>query len=185
MQFGWWLRDCCRSASVPATTPSLDLVAALEATSPNPSLGDQAQVPGRLVGTWDVEYTDFAKDGKAIHRTGEFIVGWVMDGRAIQDLWIVNPSGKRSDREVYTTLHYFDPKSRTWHATFVDPEHSSIARLHGRAAGKRSVRTRNAGPRQRDATDGRSTISARIPSSTAMNQPAMAARPGSCTRNIR
>jgi hypothetical protein len=117
--------------SAPATTPSLDLVAALEATSPNPSLGDHAQVPGRLVGTWDVEYTDFAKDGKAIHRTGEFIVGWVMDGRAIQDVWIVNPSGKRSEREVYTTLHYFDPKSRTWHATFVDPEHSSIARFTG------------------------------------------------------
>lgn len=118
--------------SASATDPHHGLVATLEATSPNPSLGDQAQVPARLVGTWDVEYTDFAKDGKATHRTGEFIVGWVMDGRALQDLWIVNPSGKR---EVYTTLHYFDAKARTWHATFVDPEHGSIARFTGGPVG--------------------------------------------------
>jgi hypothetical protein len=135
------LGPCGRSAATetvgnaPATDPHLDLVAALEATSPNPSLGDQAQVLGRLVGTWDVEYTDFAKDGKAIHRTGGFIVGWVMDGRAIQDLWIVNPSGKRKDREVYTDLHYFDPKTRTWRATFVDPEHGSVARFTGGPVG--------------------------------------------------
>jgi hypothetical protein len=135
------LGPCGRSAATetvdnaPATDPPLDLVAALEATSPNPSLGDQAQVLGRLVGTWDVEYTDFAKDGKALHRTGQFIVGWVMDGRAIQDVWIVNPSGKRKDREVYTDLHYFDPKTRTWGATFVDPEHGSVARFTGGPVG--------------------------------------------------
>jgi hypothetical protein len=121
--------------NAPAAPPHLDLVAALEATRPSPSLGDQAQALDRLVGTWDVEYTDFAKDGKAIHRTGEFIVGWVMDGRALQDLWIVNPSGKRKEREVYTDLHYFDAKTGTWRATFVDPEHGSVARFTGGPVG--------------------------------------------------
>jgi hypothetical protein len=119
----------------PLTDPRLEMVTTLEAMSPHPSLGDQAKVLGRLVGTWDVEYTDFSKDGNAIHRTGEFIVGWVMDGRAIQDVWIVDPSGTRKDREVYTDLHYFDPKTRTWHATFVDPEHASVARFTGGAVG--------------------------------------------------
>jgi hypothetical protein len=33
---------------------------------------------GRLVGTWGVEYNDYAKDGKITHRSGEFIVGWIM-----------------------------------------------------------------------------------------------------------
>jgi hypothetical protein len=37
-----------------ATDPPLELTAALKATSPNPALGDQAQVFGRIVGTWDV-----------------------------------------------------------------------------------------------------------------------------------
>ena len=129
------LSSLSADGDAPATGPSLDLTTALRAASPNPALGDQAQVLGRIVGTWDVEYTDFAKDGTATHRTGEFIVGWIMDGQAVQDLWIVNPSGKRKEREVYTTLHYFDPKSRTWRATFVDPEHGSIARFTGGPVG--------------------------------------------------
>jgi hypothetical protein len=122
------LSACSRAAAT-------DLTTALKATSAHPSLSDQAEVVGRLVGTWDVEYTDFAKDGKAIHRTGQFIVGWVMDGRALQDVWIVNPSGTRKQREVYTDLHHFDPKSRTWRTTFVDPEHGPVARFTGGPVG--------------------------------------------------
>jgi hypothetical protein len=124
-----------KDGNAPAIDPRLRLVSELNATSPHPSLGDQAEVVGRLVGTWDVEYTQFAKDGKATHRTGEFIVGWVMDGRAIQDLWIVNPSATRKDREVYTDLHWFDAKSREWRSAFVDPEHGSVARFTGGPVG--------------------------------------------------
>jgi len=119
-----------------STDPRLDMVAALRAMGPHPSIGDQARVFDRLVGTWEVEYTDFLKDGKVSHRSGELIVGWVMDGRAVQDLWIVNPSGARKDREVYTDLRYFDPKSRSWPATFVDPENVSVARFTGGAVGE-------------------------------------------------
>ena len=136
----WWAGFSIRSAvaaprggNAPATDPRLDMVTALQAIGPHPSLGDQAKVFGRFVGTWDVEYTDFSKDGKATHRSGKLMVGWVMDGRAIQDLWIVNPSGARKEREVYTDLRYFDPKSGTWPATFIDPEHVSVAKFTGGA----------------------------------------------------
>jgi hypothetical protein len=115
--------------NAPGTNLPHDMVTTFEATGPHPSLGHHANDLGRLVGTWDVEYTDFVKDGKAIHRTGEFIVAWVMDGRAIQDLWIVNPSGTHEDREVYTDLYYFDSKSQTWRASFVDPQSGSILRF--------------------------------------------------------
>jgi len=115
--------------------PRLDMVTAIKAMGPHASLGDQAKVFGRLVGTWDVDYADFKKDGKVDHRSGELLVGWVMDGRAIQDFWIVYPSGTRKDREVYTDLRYYDPKSGTWPATFIDPEHISVARFRGVAVG--------------------------------------------------
>jgi hypothetical protein len=124
-----------KAGNTPATEPHLDLVTALEALGPHPSLGDRAKVFGRLVGTWDVEYSDFSKDGKVSHRSGELIVGWVMDGRAIQDLWVVYPSGARTEREVYTDLRYFDPKSRTWLAIFIDPQNASVARFTGGATG--------------------------------------------------
>ena len=140
-QFALWMIASGLSSSLsaaggaPAADAPLDLTTALKATSPHPTLGDQGQVPGRLVGTWDVEYTTFAKDGTASQRTGEFIVGWIMDGQAIQDLWIVNPSGTRKEREVYTDLHWFDAKSRTWRSAFVDPEHGSVAKFTGGPVG--------------------------------------------------
>lgn len=112
-----------------------DSVAAIQARGPHPSLGDEPKALGRVVGAWDVEYTDYLKDGTASHRTGEFIVGWVLDGRGVQDLWIVNPTGVGKDREVYTTLYYFESKSRTWHATFVDPEHAAVLSFTGGAVG--------------------------------------------------
>jgi hypothetical protein len=96
------LSSLSADGGAPATDPPLDLTTALRATSPHPALGDQGRVLNRIVGTWDVEYTDFAKDGTVTRRTGEFIAGWIMDGQAVQDLWIVNPSGTRKEREVYT-----------------------------------------------------------------------------------
>lgn len=144
----WVLASICSAASLgnaaskteipqgaPATDPRTDMVAALKAVAPHPSLAERGKVFDRLIGTWDVEYTDYSKDGKETHRSGEFIVGWVMDGRAIQDCWIVYPSGKRKDREVYTDLRYYDPKSQTWPSVFFDPEHASVAHFTGRMVG--------------------------------------------------
>jgi hypothetical protein len=139
-QFALWLiasglSSLSAAGGAPAADAPLEPTTALKATSPHPTLGDQGQVPGRLVGTWDVEYTTFAKDGTASQRTGEFIVEWVMDGRALQDLWIVHPRGTRKEREVYTDLHWFDAKSRTWRAAFIDPEHGSVAKFTGGPVG--------------------------------------------------
>ena len=138
----WLLALVCSWPSLgngASTDPRLDMVTVLRAMGPHPSLGDEAKIFGRLVGTWEVEYTDFSKDGRETHRSGEFIVGWVMDGRALQDVWIVNPSGTRQDREVYTELRYYDPKSRTWPSTFIDVEHASVARFTGGAVGDKRI----------------------------------------------
>ena len=101
---------------------------------PHPSLGEQAQVFGRFVGIWDGEYTEYSQDGKTTHSSGEWIFGWVMDGRAIQDLFIIHPSAARKERYIGTTLRYFEPKSGTWHVTFVDPQNGSVTTLTGGAA---------------------------------------------------
>lgn len=48
-----------------ASLPNRDLVRALQATGPLPSLRDHANVFGRFVGTRDVEYDLFMKGDKA------------------------------------------------------------------------------------------------------------------------
>src|SRR5262249_36577042 len=49
---------------ISASRPNRDLITALPAMGPHPSLGDKANVFGRFVGTWDVEYNRFTEDGK-------------------------------------------------------------------------------------------------------------------------
>ena len=124
-----------KTRTMPATDPRLDMVTALQALSPHASLGTQAQVFGRLVGTWDGEYTEFSKDGKAMHSSGEWIFGWVMGGLAIQDLFIIHPSAAHQAGFVGTTLRFYDPKSQTWSVTFVDPENGAVETMTGSAAG--------------------------------------------------
>jgi hypothetical protein len=113
-----------------------DMIQELQASGPHPSLGDAATALGRLVGNWSVEYSFTAKDGKVTHKSGGYSAGWVMDGHAIQDIWTVDPTGDRKEREIYTTLHFVDPKSGTWYATFIDPENASVARFTGSAVGQ-------------------------------------------------
>ena len=78
-----------KTSNAPATDPRLDMVTALQAMGPHPSLGDQAKVFGRFVGTWDAEYPEFSKDGKATRSPCEIVFGWIMERLAIQNLFIV------------------------------------------------------------------------------------------------
>jgi hypothetical protein len=122
-----------KASSSPNSKQVPDITSALAANGPHASLGDQAKVLEQLVGNWDVEYLDILKDGREQRRTGQFIVAWVLDGRAIEDVWIVEPSEGRQEREVYADIRYFDPKTRTWPTVFIDPEHASTAKFTGGA----------------------------------------------------
>ena len=80
-----------------------------------------------LVGSWDFAVTEFLTDGAQRHRQGEWHFGWVLEGRAIQDVWIVPPRGQRDGDAVAnsnrygTTLRVYDPRSGTWHIQWTDP----------------------------------------------------------------
>jgi hypothetical protein len=128
----------CPAATTPSSAngsvvaePLLELSAVLMARAPHPSLGEQSQVFDRFVGTWEVQYQDILKNGRTLNRTGLFVVSWVMYGRAIQDIWIVDPSPGHAEREIYADIRYLDPKTHTWASIFIDPEHASMARFSG------------------------------------------------------
>jgi hypothetical protein len=141
-----WARSSTGSAAAAgvgqnatAPDPRLDMVKTLRAMGPHPSLGDQANVFGRFVGTWDVDYAFFSEDGKATHSSGELIVGWVMDGQALQDLFITYPTGTGEKGEIGTTLRYFDKESGKWHVTYVEPDLDTVVKLTGGQEGDRIV----------------------------------------------
>jgi hypothetical protein len=115
------------------------LIGVLPASSPHPSLGDEARVWDRFVGAWDCDYTFFLEDGSVRHSRGEVDFGWVMDGRAIQDIWITYPNEAGKERGVGTSVRFFDNKSKMWQVVFISPAYSAVVTVRGGTEGDRIV----------------------------------------------
>lgn len=122
-----------------ALDPRLAMIRTLQAMGPAPSLGNQAKVFGRFVGTWNVDYGEIAEDGKVTHFKGELVVGWVMDGHALQDLFIAYPTAKHKERTMGTTIRFFDRKSGKWHVVYVEPPTNTVVELTGGQVGDRII----------------------------------------------
>ena len=82
---------------------------------------------GQFVGEWDVDWTGYEWDGEqALRERGESIFGWVLEGRAVQDVWIVPSRGRRDsagspEGEYGTTIRAYDPLLEAWLATWIGP----------------------------------------------------------------
>ena len=64
---------------------------ALHSRGPAPDRADKMGLYGWLIGSWEMEVA-FPPPADARERqTGEIHFGWVLEGRAIQDVWITPP----------------------------------------------------------------------------------------------
>jgi hypothetical protein len=80
---------------------SSTMTEAFQSDGPHLELAEKLQLLGQFVGSWDVEITKYKHDGSRGIVLGEWHFGWVLEGRAIQDVWI---APKRSLREDATVL---------------------------------------------------------------------------------
>jgi hypothetical protein len=127
--------------STPAGRSQSDLSSVLVAPGPHHSLGDQARLFDRFVGTWDCGCAHFAPDGSILERySGEVTFAWIIDGRAMQDVWIGYPrQGATEERSIGTSLRFFDQKSRVWRVVWVAPDTGAVTTVEGGAVGNRIV----------------------------------------------
>jgi hypothetical protein len=114
-----------------------DMIRALEAAGPHPSLDVQAQTFDRFVGTWDCDYANYNDDGTTERTRGEVIFGWILNGRAVQDIWTW--LDKNGERAIGTTIRFFDSKAGKWRIVWVDPIARVIKILSGGAVDGRIV----------------------------------------------
>jgi hypothetical protein len=118
--------------------PRREMIAALAAPGPHPSLGAEATAFDRFVGTWDCDYSFHAEDGSVRRSAGELRFGWIIDGRAVQDIWIGYPKESSGERTIGTSVRFFDAKSRTWRVVFVAPTFGLLT-VRGGVEGDRIV----------------------------------------------
>src|SRR5262245_1761140 len=64
------------------------MLEALTAPGPNAALAAKLRLYGRFVGSWTLDIDYYPPDGPVRRAEGEWHFDWVLDGKAIQDVWI-------------------------------------------------------------------------------------------------
>ena len=64
-------------------------IEALASAKPAADRADKMNLYGWLIGRWTMDATVHLDDGGTHRGPGEIHFGWVLEGRAIQDVWIL------------------------------------------------------------------------------------------------
>jgi catechol 2,3-dioxygenase-like lactoylglutathione lyase family enzyme len=108
----------------------MSFIRALPSAGPAEDRADKMGLYGRFIGDWTMDATLYADDGSHHKTTGTIHFGWVLKGRAIQDVWIL-PGFFHG-----TTLRIYDPGLDAWHILWSDPLKQYFTRQVGRAQGQ-------------------------------------------------
>jgi len=97
---------------------------------------------GFLVGSWDLDVKRYwAQDVSDRNIRGELHAGWVLEGRAIQDIWIMprrTDRGPETDRQfnMYgSTLRAWDASIEAWRISWSNPAGNHFEHQIGRRVG--------------------------------------------------
>ena len=96
-----------------------------------------------FAGTWNGALKYLDAEGIRRETTAEVHFGWVLEGRAIQDVWIAPSRHGRKEGErllIYgSTFRVYDPQNDLWHITWIDPVKQVCNRMTGRKIGDEIV----------------------------------------------
>ena len=118
--------------------------AALLAHGPAPEYGEKLGLYGRFIGDWDADIVVHGADGKQFRAQGEIHFGWVLEGRAIQDVWMIPRRDQRrttltslpiAGNWYGTTLRVYDAKQDAWRIFWIDPATNTYRQQIGRKVG--------------------------------------------------
>jgi hypothetical protein len=103
---------------------------------------ESADIYGWLVGSWELDVLHYwAADVSGRGIKGEVHFGWVLEGRALQDVWIMPPRSERvrsTDMKMNmygTTLRVWDASIQAWRITWINPAAGHVEQQIGRKSG--------------------------------------------------
>lgn len=125
------------------SAPFLD---ALLASGPCAGPGTQRDLYAELIGSWEADLVDHLPAGDR-RLTAEVHFAWILEGRAVQDVWIVPARSERgpglasAGNRCGTTVRRYDPALDAWRISWWNPVDGSEAHLVGRREAGRIVHT--------------------------------------------
>lgn len=114
------------------------MIGELGADGPNPTTAGPLDLFGQFVGAWELEWRGKDSAGTLVSVRGDLYVSWVLDGRAVQDIWRVplDPLDAGLMRAFHgTTIRFYDPGIKAWRSTRLDPLNGRVRRSIGRSTG--------------------------------------------------
>ncbi len=125
------------------TQATKDFLGALAAPGRSPEIPECADTYGWLVGSWELEVLHYkAVDVSSQQIKGEAHFGWILEGRAIQDVWIMPRCSERTSRldranNMYgSTFRSWDPAIQAWRIRWINPVTGHREEQIGRWNGK-------------------------------------------------
>jgi hypothetical protein len=112
---------------------SSPLSPALLAANPLPERSEKLQLYARLVGSWEIDVVMHNRDGRDGRLRGSINAGWVLEGRAIQDVFSV------PGLFYGTSVRFYDPKIDAWQVFRIDTLKSVFFHMIGRQQGSEIV----------------------------------------------
>ena len=111
--------------------PFPSFAAALINAGPHDDIPEEQRIFAPFIGSWDLVVSWFDEAGNLARREkGEWHFAWILEGRAIQDIWIVPLRAERASRsdlyEYGTSLRFFDNAIGAWQSTWVGPMHRVV-----------------------------------------------------------
>jgi len=103
------------------------LLEGLSADGPHPDLAGKLALFGQFVGDWTIEAQWYELNGAVARRAkGELHFGWVLGGRAIQDVWIAYHEDSQTKVAAGTTIRFYDPLLNGWRCVWISPTQNVV-----------------------------------------------------------
>jgi hypothetical protein len=107
--------------------------------APDHELKEKLMLFGQFVGDWKINAQWFESDGSTLKGKGEVHFGWVLDGRAIQDVWMKHEADPPRLVSARTTIRFYDPKIDAWQCVWVAPLSGTVRTFLARQVGDEIV----------------------------------------------
>ncbi|HET7433459.1 MAG TPA: hypothetical protein VFN10_01965 [Thermoanaerobaculia bacterium] len=105
----------------------------LAASGRAPEIPEEHDIYGWLEGAWELDVLRYGQDVRELHVKGEAHFGWVLEGRAVQDVWIMKHEGIVAT--YGTTIRVWDAAIEAWRVTWMNPISGRRDELTGRRIG--------------------------------------------------
>ena len=112
----------------------------LGADGPWQELAEELALFGQFVGDWEIRaWRSLETDGSWTTGRGELHWRWILEGRALQDVWSTIDEASGRAVPLGTTVRFYDPSLKAWQSTWISPVNGVVRKFIGRKLGSEIV----------------------------------------------